>query len=174
MSQVRTNGKAPERYRGRHPVWKGPYKGMNLLKYFTRMVIRRPGAKPYEQVIFYMSEEDKAKYPMLLDVETPRLRSGKPATPRMAIKEELLFNGELICAICSMEYDHTLPHATAFTIDSTSDAEPSSSAPNSYKYLKKKLERGAAQILCRSCEYNKTFRSPAHAQGNCRKRNHPL
>jgi hypothetical protein len=45
-----------------------------------------------------------------------------------------------------LKYDHTIgTSATAFTIDSTDDAETSSTVPKSVHFLQKKLERGAAQ-----------------------------
>ena len=168
MPAVRLDGKEPDRLRGTTQVHAGLYKGFKLLRYFkcaSRNKGRRAGKEAY---IWYMSEEDRIKFPMIRDVETPRKKNGTPDSHKIALKEELMFKGKLICATCSLKYDHTIDSSTCFTIDSTNDAETSASAPRSFNFLKKKLERGAAQILCLTCEHNKTFRSPAGAQGNSR------
>jgi hypothetical protein len=168
MPPVRRDGKAPDRLRGTTHVWTGLYKGFKMLKYLQclRPADHRQPAR--ETFMWYMSEEDRTNFPMIRDVETPRIKNGAPKNAKIALKEELMFKGKLICATCTLKYDHTIDSSTCFKIDSTNDAETSASAPQSFSFLKKKLERGAAQILCLTCEHNKTYRAPAGAQGNSR------
>eukprot|EP00900_Chrysochromulina_parva_P017889 jgi/Chrpa1/26100/Chrysochromulina_OHIO_Genome00026836-RA len=169
MPTVRQNGKEPDRLRGTTQVHHGLYKGFKLLRYF-KCASRHKGPRAgKEEYVWYMSEEDRIKFPMIRDVETPRHKDGQPNSHKIALKEELLFKGKLICATCGLKYDHTIASSTCFKIDSTNDAETSASAPNSFKFLKQKLERGAAQILCLPCEHEKSYRAPAGAQGNTRR-----
>jgi hypothetical protein len=168
MPTGRLNGKEPDRLRGTTHVRTGLYKGFKMHKYMSRLRPAYGNRAARECFKWYMSEEDRTNFPMIRDVETPRYKDGTPNSHKIALKEELMFKGKLICATCSLKYDHTIASATAFTVDSTDDAETSASAPRSFSFLKNKLERGAAQILCLTCEHNKTFRSPAGAQGNSR------
>ena len=168
MPAVRLDGKEPDRLRGTTHVRTGLYKGFKMHKYMERLRPATHNRDARENFKWYMSEEDRANFPMIRDFESPRCSNGTPKYAKIALKEELMFKGKLICATCSLKYDHTIDSSTCFTIDSTNDAETSASAPKSFSYLKKKLERGAAQILCLPCEHNKTFRSPAGAQGNNR------
>jgi hypothetical protein len=172
-SIVRCERRTPARFRGRVVVDGGVYDGMPMVTYLDGIYTRSDG-RVYERFVHYMTEEAYTMFPLIIHHDTPRRPMGKPTNPQIAIKENLALIGMLACELCGKKYDKTKSGAKVFKIDSTTDQEPSSSAPQSLTFLLDKLARGAAQIICSDCEYTKTCLAKPFAQGSCRKRAHVL
>ena len=166
-SVFRKEVRTPERFRGRVVVDGGNYDGMPMEAYLKGIYISSSGT-PYEKYTHYMTEEAYAMFPTIIHHDTPRDSTGKPNNPKIAIKENLALSGMLACELCGKKYDNTKSGATVFKIDSTTDAEPSWTAPKSVPFLLDKIARGAAQIICSDCEYTKTCLAKPFAQGSNR------
>ena len=174
-SVFRKERRTPERFRGRVVVDGGIYDGMPMEAFLEGIKTRnRPGGSDhgttYESFVHYMTEEAYTMFPTIIHVDTPRFKTGKPTNPQIAIKENLALSGMLTCELCGKKYDHTKSGAMVFKIDSTTDEEPSSSAPRSVPFLLDKIARRAAQIICSDCEYTKTCLAKPFAQGSTRPR----
>ena len=169
-SVFRKEVRTPERFRGRVVVDGGKYDGMPMEAYLKRIDITLAGT-PSEKLTHYMTEEAYSMFPTIIHYDTPRDSTGKPKSPKIAIKENLALSGMLVCELCGKKYDNTKSGATVFKIDSTTDAEPSWTAPKSVPFLLDKIARGAAQIICSDCEYTKTCLAKPFAQGSNRNTN---
>jgi len=168
FKSARREGRHPDNHIAICTVDKAPYVGMEL------DVHERPETNLYDSRIeFYMHKGSRKKFPLVEHVQANRTMDGLALQPSIRLRERLLHEGTLRCAMCLRvpSAGHGTMH---FIIDSTTEELPSSTTLRRHGYLEEKIAAGLAQIICRDCELTKTFQGSPGNQGTCRRREVPL